>query len=62
MILRYLPKKKKKEKNPKTTRNPYTNYKNIQAGYRNGILDWKMCHAENEKEEKIKNERKRTTK
>ena len=28
------------------------NHKNIQPGYRNGILHWKLCHAENEKVEK----------
>ena len=31
------------------TENPYTDFKNIQPGYRNGIWDWKMSHAYDEK-------------
>ena len=36
----------------KKTRIPYTNYKNIQPGYRNRICDWKMYHADNENEKR----------
>ena len=49
-------------KKEKRTRNSYTNYENIQPRYRNRIWDLKMCHVNDEKVEKQKNGRNRTTK
>ena len=46
----------------KRNRKPYTNRKNIQPGYRDGIWHRKMRHVHNEKLEKRNNRRNRTTK